>query len=69
MINDEVGNLKVLKDIEITVVTITTEDVPSSTHLIRKSISNGEDILVEFNLPAKTKNIRIDVTAKLESMT
>lgn len=68
-VSNEIADLSLLREVEVTMVTTTTEDVPQTTRVSVESLSNGRDVAVECEIPAKVKQVRIEVTAKLPRMT
>lgn len=67
-IHSEVANLELLREALITVVTTTTDNVPSTTRFTPKQFKNNRDEVVQFNIPAKTVSVNITVTATLDKM-
>ncbi|KAL4493494.1 hypothetical protein ABPG72_007502 [Tetrahymena utriculariae] len=67
-INQEIADVSLLKSTEISIVTITTDDVPQTTRVSKKTLQNDQDIVVEFILPAKTKQVNVELNTKLDTM-
>ncbi|EAS03079.2 hypothetical protein TTHERM_00444610 (macronuclear) [Tetrahymena thermophila SB210] len=67
-INQEIADVSILKGTEISIVTITTDDVPQTTRISKKTLQNDQDIVIEFILPAKTKQVNIELNTKLDTM-
>ncbi|KAL4445666.1 hypothetical protein ABPG74_006217 [Tetrahymena malaccensis] len=67
-INQEIADISLLKGTEISIVTITTDDVPQTTRVSKKTLQNDQDIVVDFILPAKTKQVNIELNTKLDTM-